>query len=162
MNFKIGTGFDVHRFAEGRKLFLGGIEIPFEKGLLGHSDADVLLHAICDALLGAVGKGDIGDHFPDTDEKYKDISSSVLLERVYNLVQDEGYRVSNLDAIVHAEEPKLKKFKSAMCFHIAYKLAVDEDCINVKATTHEGLGFVGAKEGIAASASVLLVKDDNH
>lgn len=160
MVHRIGTGFDVHRLVEGRKLFLGGIEIPYEKGLLGHSDADVLLHAICDALLGAAGLGDIGDHFPDTDPKYKDISSSVLLDHVYNLVQDQSFRVCNVDAIVHAQEPKLNKYKKQMCFHVAFKLAIDESCVNIKATTHEGLGFVGEKQGIAASATVLLVSDD--
>lgn len=158
MRQRIGLGYDIHRLVEGRKLILGGVEIPYTKGLLGHSDADVLLHAVCDALLGAIGKGDIGEHFPDTDEKYRGISSMLLLEKVYKLVEQEGYVVSNVDALIQAEEPQLKDYKEQMKFHIAYKLAIDEDAVNIKATTLEGLGAIGRKEGIAAFATVLLVK----
>jgi len=114
MNNKIGIGYDIHKFVQGRKLFLGGIEIPYERGLDGHSDADVLLHALCDALLGALGKGDIGEHFPNTDEKYKDVSSLVLLEEVYSLVKKDGYQVGNVDAVIIAEEPNIKEYKGKM------------------------------------------------
>jgi len=158
MNQRIGIGYDIHRLVEGRKLILGGVEIPYERGLEGHSDADVLLHAVCDAILGALGKGDIGEHFPNTDEQYKDISGLVLLEKVNAIVEEEGYRVNNVDCVIQAEEPNLKKYKSQMRFHIAYKLAVDEDAVNIKATTQEQLGAIGNKEGIAAFASVLLIK----
>ena len=160
MSFRTGIGYDIHRFADGRKLFLGGIEIPYERGLDGHSDADVVLHALSDALLGAVGKGDIGEHFPNTDPAYKDISSSVLLKQVNELVQDEGYRVNNIDIILQAEEPNIKKYKPQMKFHIAFELAIDESLVNIKATTQEGLGSLGKKEGIAAFASVSLIKKD--
>jgi len=158
MNQKIGIGYDIHRLAEGRKLILGGIEIPYERGLEGHSDADVLLHAVCDAILGALGKGDIGEHFPNTEEQYKDISSLVLLGKVNAIVEEEGYRVNNVDCVIQAEEPNLKNYKSQMCCSIASKLAVNEDAVNIKATTQEQLGAIGNKEGIAAFASVLLVK----
>ena len=158
MKFRTGIGYDVHRLIKGRKLILGGVEIPHDVGLEGHSDADVLVHAVCDALLGAVGRGDIGEHFPNTDPKYKNISSLVLLKRVNELVQDAGYQVSNVDCVILAEEPKLIKFKDKMRFHIAYELAIDEEFVNIKATTNEGLGFVGKKEGIAAYASVLVEK----
>lgn len=158
MQFKIGFGYDIHQLVEGRKLFLGGVEIPYEKGLLGHSDADVLIHAVCDALLGALGKGDIGEHFPNTDEEFKDISSMILLERVNEIVQSEGYQVGNIDTMIQAEEPNLKNYKSQMKFHIAYKLAIDENAVNIKATTQEKLGPIGEGKGIAAFASVLLVK----
>lgn len=156
MSFKVGIGYDIHRFSDGKKLILGGVEIPFPRGLDGHSDADVVLHALCDALLGAMGKGDIGEHFPNTDMKYKDISSMVLLEKVNEIIVNEGYHVLNVDIIVQAEEPKIKDYKSQMKFHIAYKLAMDESLINIKATTQEGLGAIGEKKGIAAFASVLL------
>lgn len=158
MHQRIGIGYDIHRFVEGRKLILGGVEIPFLKGLEGHSDADVLLHAICDALLGALGKGDIGEHFPNSDPRYKNISSMVLLKKVNELIQKEGYAVSNIDTIILAEEPHLKDYKSQMRFHIAYTLAIDESVVNIKATTQEGLGAVGERQGIAAFASVLLIK----
>ena len=158
MQQKIGIGYDIHRLVEGRKLVLGGVEIPNKKGLEGHSDADVVLHAVCDAILGALGKGDIGEHFPNTDKKYKDISSMVLLERVNELLQSEGYRVGNIDTVILAEEPKLKEYKTQMRFHIAYTLAMDESCVNIKATTQEGLGPIGNKEGIAAYAAVVIVK----
>ena len=155
---RIGIGYDVHRLVEGRKLIIGGVEIPYSKGLLGHSDADVLLHAISDALLGAIGKGDIGEHFPDNDEQYKDISSMHLLKKVSDLVTDEGYVISNVDTIIQAQEPNLKQYKSQMRFHIAYELAIDEEYVNIKATTLEKLGPIGNCEGIAAFASVLLIK----
>lgn len=159
MIYRSGIGYDIHRFAAGRKLMLGGVEIPYARGLEGHSDADVLLHAICDALLGAAGKGDIGEHFPNTDPRYKDISSSVLLKRVNEVLLNEGYTITNVDAVVLAEEPKLKDFKSKMRFHIAFTLALDESAVNIKATTQEGLGAIGKKEGIAAFATVSISKE---
>ncbi len=159
MKYRTGIGYDIHRLVDGRKLILGGVEIPHHKGLDGHSDADVLIHAICDAILGALGEGDIGEHFPNTDPQYRNISSMILLERVYALAQSKGYVINNIDAIVQAEEPKLKEYKNKMKFQIAYKLALVEDAINIKATTQEGLGAIGNKEGIAAFASVLLIKE---
>ena len=155
---KVGIGYDVHRLVKGRKLLLGGVEIPHSVGLEGHSDADVLLHAICDALLGALGKGDIGEHFPNTDEQYRDIPSLKLLKRVNDLVQAEDYMVNNVDTVILAEEPNLKAFKQKMGFLIANELAIDEAAVNIKATTTEGLGFVGQKQGIAAYATVTLIK----
>ena len=158
MKQRIGIGYDIHRLITGRKLILGGIEIPYEKGLEGHSDADVLLHAVCDAILGALGKGDIGEHFPNTDERYKNVSSLVLLETVNAIAEREGYRVGNVDCVIQAEEPHLTEYKSEMCGQIARILAVQENDINIKATTQEQLGAIGNKEGIAAFASVLLVR----
>ncbi|MCA9407050.1 MAG: 2-C-methyl-D-erythritol 2,4-cyclodiphosphate synthase, partial [Candidatus Omnitrophica bacterium] len=146
MQYRIGIGYDIHRLVQGRKLILGGVEIPYEKGLEGHSDADVVLHAVCDALLGAVGKGDIGEHFPNTDKQYKDISSMILLEKVYKIIEDQGYQVNNVDVMIQAEEPKLYQYKPQMRFHLAYKLAIDEELVNIKATTHEGLGSIGEKK----------------
>jgi len=157
MKQRIGIGYDIHRLTQGRKLVLGGVEIPYEKGLEGHSDADVLLHAVCDAILGALGKGDIGEHFPNTDEKYKNISSTVLLQRVHALALDEGYSIGNVDCVIQAEEPNLKEQKSKMTSTIAQILAVNTNEVNIKATTQERLGSIGNKEGIAAFASVLLV-----
>jgi 2-C-methyl-D-erythritol 2,4-cyclodiphosphate synthase len=159
--YRTGIGYDVHRLVENRKLILGGVEIPHEKGLDGHSDADVLVHAICDALLGAAGKGDIGQHFPNTDERYKGVSSLTLLKNVQQMVVNAGYDVGNVDAVVIADAPSLKAFKHQMRFNIAYRLGVQEDCVNIKATTNEGLGFLGAKEGIAAYATVLLCRKQN-
>jgi len=156
MRFKTGIGYDIHPFLEGRKLILGGIEIPHPCGLEGHSDADVLVHAICDALLGALGQGDIGEHFPDTDRKYKDISSMILLEEVANAVKEKGYGINNVDTIVQAQEPNLKKFKSLIKESIAGKLNLNPEHVNIKATTMEGLGPIGKKRAIAAFASVLL------
>lgn len=153
---RVGTGYDVHRLVENRKLILGGVEIPFEKGLEGHSDADVLLHAIKDALLGAAALGDIGRHFPDNNPLYKGISSLVLLEKVGLLLQQHGFVVQNIDATVIAEKPKLSPYISAMNENIARVLTVPAGQINIKATTTEGLGFTGRKEGIAAQAVVLL------
>jgi 2-C-methyl-D-erythritol 2,4-cyclodiphosphate synthase len=157
---KIGTGYDVHRLAAGRKLMIGGVDIPFEKGLLGHSDADVLLHAICDALLGAAGLGDIGTHFPDTAPIYKDISSLTLLEEVVRLLAKSGFRVHNIDATIVAEKPKMMPHVPTMVSNIASAVKVDHasGVVNVKATTTDGLGFVGRGEGMAAHAVVLLKK----
>ncbi len=161
MKQRIGIGYDIHRLAKGRKLILGGVEIPYERGLDGHSDADVLLHAVCDAILGALGKGDIGELFPNTDKRYKDISSLALLERVNAIATEEGYKISNIDCVIQAEEPNLKEYKIQMRNHIAEKLAVNENTVNIKATTQEQLGSIGNKEGIAAFASVLLIPRNN-
>jgi 2-C-methyl-D-erythritol 2,4-cyclodiphosphate synthase len=153
---RIGTGYDVHRLVAGRKLIIGGVDIPFEKGLSGHSDADVLLHAICDALLGAAGLGDIGRHFPDTAPIYKDISSLMLLEEVQRQLAEAGYRVNNVDATIVAEKPKMAPHIPAMVTNIAAAIKVDRSTINVKATTTEGLGFAGRGEGMAAYAVALI------
>jgi len=155
---RIGTGYDVHRLAAGRKLMIGGVDIPFEKGLLGHSDADVLLHAICDALLGAASLGDIGRHFPDTAPEYKGISSLMLLEEVRRLLAEAGFRVNNIDATIVAEKPRMAAHISAMVSNIASAVKVDRSAINVKATTTEGLGFAGRGEGMAAYAVALIKK----
>ncbi len=157
---RIGTGYDVHKLTEDRKLILGGVEIPYEKGLLGHSDADVLIHAIMDALLGAAALGDIGVHFPDTDPAYKDISSILLLERVRDLLTDKGYRVGNIDATIIAQRPKMTPYIENMRENIARALRVDVDRVNVKATTEEGLGFTGTGEGISAQAAALLLTEE--
>jgi 2-C-methyl-D-erythritol 2,4-cyclodiphosphate synthase len=156
MNIKIGHGYDVHRFAENRKLILGGVEIEYEKGLLGHSDADVLVHALMDAILGALGKGDIGKHFPDTDEKYRGADSMKLLEKVCEIMRDEGYSLSNADCTVIAQAPKLAPHIQKMRENIATVIGCDVSNINVKATTEEKLGFTGEKLGIAAHAVCLL------
>ncbi len=153
---RIGSGYDVHRLTEGRKLILGGVEVPYEKGLLGHSDADVLVHAIMDALLGAAALGDIGKHFPDNDSQYKDISSLKLLKRVKELISEKLYVVGNIDATIIAQKPKLASFIPKMVENIAEALEVSPECINVKATTEEGLGFTGSGEGIASQAVCLL------
>jgi len=158
--FRIGHGFDVHAFAENRKLIIGGVEIPYEKGLLGHSDADVLLHAICDALLGALALGDIGKHFPDTDDRFKNADSKKLLIHVYNLVKEKGYALGNIDAVIMAQKPKLMNYISLMQKKIATLLESEVDQISIKATTTEKLGFVGREEGIAAMATVLLIKSE--
>lgn len=159
--FRAGHGYDVHRLVAGRRLILGGVEIPFEKGLLGHSDADVLLHAIADALLGAAALGDIGQHFPSTDKKYKDADSAALLSQVADMVRKAGYKsICNLDCIIMAERPKLAPHIAAMRKRIADILAVDMSLVSVKATTSEGLGFVGREEGIAASAVCLISSDE--
>lgn len=149
---RIGHGYDVHRLVEGRKLILGGVEIPFELGLLGHSDADVLLHAVSDALLGAAALGDIGKHFPDTDPKYEGADSVKLLERVVELLGEKGYKVNNIDCTVIAQKPKLAPFIEQMKSNIAGVCGIDSDRVNVKATTEEKLGFTGALEGISAHA----------
>lgn len=155
---RFGMGYDVHRLVEGRKLILGGVEIPHTLGLLGHSDADVLLHAISDALLGAAALGDIGRHFPDSDAAYKDASSMVLLEKVRTMIGKEGYIVSNLDATIIAQKPKLAPFIVQMNENIARVLGTSVSQVNVKATTTEGLGFAGTEAGIAAHAIVGIVK----
>ncbi len=154
--YKIGTGYDVHRLVQGRKLILGGKDIPFDLGLEGHSDADVLVHAVCDAILGALGCGDIGEHFPDTDPSYKGISSLILLENCRSLMEENGYEISNADCIVFAEAPKLSPHKKDMEKIMAGVLKTDPDLINVKATTTERLGFIGNGEGIAAQCTLLL------
>jgi 2-C-methyl-D-erythritol 2,4-cyclodiphosphate synthase len=156
---RVGQGFDVHQLAEGRKCIIGGVEIPFEKGLLGHSDADVLLHAISDAILGAMGLGDIGKHFPDTDMAYKDADSLVLLKRVWALAREKGYRLGNLDSTIIAQKPKMAPYIPRMAETIAAALEADVSQVNVKATTTEKLGFTGREEGIAAQAVVCLLKD---
>lgn len=157
MKFRVGIGYDSHRFVKGRKLFLGGIEVPYEYGLQGHSDADVVLHAICDAILGALGKGDIGEHFPDTDPAYKDADSAELMVKVCELARQEKLKVGNIDAVVLAQEPNLKQFKQAMTRRIADILETDVTAVNIKATTNEGMGFIGRKEGIACYATVSLI-----
>jgi len=155
---RIGFGYDVHRLVEERELIIGGVLIPFEKGLAGHSDADVLLHAVMDALLGAAALGDIGVHFPDHDSQYKDISSLLLLERVNVLLRETGYVCHNLDCTIVAQAPKLSPYREKMRDNLARILKTDQDRINVKATTTEGLGFTGRKEGIAAYAVCTLKK----
>lgn len=156
---RIGIGYDIHRLGKGRKLILGGVEIPFEKGLLGHSDADVLTHAVCDALLGAIGKGDIGEHFPDTDSRYKDVSSLILLKKVVEWVGRDGYTIVNLDTVVITEKPNLSSVKPDIRASLAKNLYINEEAVNIKAKTTEGLGF-GPKgeEAIAAYAVVSLSK----
>ena len=153
---RIGHGYDVHRLTENRRLVIGGVEIPFVKGLLGHSDADALLHAIADALLGAAALGDIGKHFPDNDNAFKDIDSRVLLRRVVELITAKGYKISNIDATILAEAPKMAPHIEAMRQNIAADCGLDVSRINVKATTEEGLGFTGEGKGIAAHAVCLL------
>ena len=156
---RIGQGFDVHQLVTGRKLIIGGVEIPFEKGLLGHSDADVLLHAICDALLGAAALGDIGRHFADTDAKYKDIDSRILLRESLHLVREQGWRIANVDATIIAQAPKMAPHIPLMVDNIAADLRIERSAVNVKATTTEKLGYAGRGEGIGAQAVVLLLAD---
>lgn len=158
MGLRIGHGYDVHRLTEGRRLILGGVEVPYEKGLLGHSDADVLTHAVMDALLGAAALGDIGKLFPDTDAAYAGISSILLLERVAERLREAGYAVVNLDATVLAQAPKLAPYRERMRENLAHVLALDASRVSVKATTEEGLGFTGEGLGIAAHAVALLEK----
>lgn len=153
---RVGTGYDVHRLTEGRDLILGGVNIPCEKGLLGHSDADVLLHAVMDALLGAAALGDIGKHFPDSDPAYEGISSVTLLKKVGELLGEKGFFVENIDATIIAQAPRLRPYIDLMRENIAAALEIDAGCVNVKATTEEGLGFTGAGEGIAAQAVCML------
>lgn len=153
---KIGIGYDVHQLVEKRKLIIGGVEIPYEKGLLGHSDADVLVHAIMDSILGALSLGDIGKHFPDTDNQYKDISSLILLERVYNIMVEAQYSVGNIDTVIVAQRPKLAPFIENMRHNIADVLKIHPSSINIKATTTEQLGFEGRGEGIGAHSVCLL------
>jgi 2-C-methyl-D-erythritol 2,4-cyclodiphosphate synthase len=159
MNIRIGNGLDVHALVSGRNLVLGGVTIPFERGLKGHSDADALLHAICDAVLGALGEGDIGAHFPDTDPRYKDADSRILLRTIWQRAVAEGYSLGNVDATVVAEAPRLAPYIRQMTANIASDLGASIEQVNVKATTTEGLGFAGRGEGIAALATVLLIKN---
>ncbi|MDO8989399.1 MAG: 2-C-methyl-D-erythritol 2,4-cyclodiphosphate synthase [Sideroxyarcus sp.] len=154
---RIGQGFDVHQLVAGRKLIIGGVDIPYEKGLLGHSDADVLLHAVCDAILGAAALGDIGKHFSDTDAKYKDIDSRVLLRVVAGKIREAGYRVGNVDATIIAQAPKMAPHIPQMIANIAADLGIEAGAVNVKATTTEHLGYTGRGEGIAAQAVALLL-----
>ncbi len=156
LNFRVGYGYDVHRFAKGRRLVLGGVEIPYGEGLEGHSDADVLLHAICDALLGAAGFEDIGHQFPNTDARYKDISSLLLLEKVHSLLSEKGWKAVNVDCMVLLEEPKIYKHIPEMKKNISRVLKCEN--ISIKATTSEGLGFIGNREGCSANAVVLIHK----
>lgn len=158
MNIRVGQGYDVHQLVEGRDLILGGVNIPFEKGLLGHSDADVLLHAITDALLGAAGLGDIGSHFPDTAAEFKDADSRVLLREAYQSVQELGWKVVNVDTTVIAQKPKLAPHIPSMRANIAADLGLPENCVNIKGKTNEKLGYLGRMEAIEAQAAVLLIK----
>ena len=156
--FKIGQGYDLHRLVDNRKLILGGVQIPFEKGLLGHSDADVLIHAIMDAILGALALGDIGKHFPDNDKTYKDIDSMILLKKVYSLISKKGYKIGNIDSTIIAQAPKLLAFIPLMQKNIAEILQMDVNSISVKATTKENMDSIGNGEAIAALANVILYK----
>ncbi|MBO7507373.1 MAG: 2-C-methyl-D-erythritol 2,4-cyclodiphosphate synthase [Paludibacteraceae bacterium] len=158
MNIRVGQGYDVHQFAENRELWLGGIQIPCEKGLLGHSDADVLIHAVCDALLGAAHMRDIGYHFPDTSADFKNVDSKILLRKVVAMLKENGFAIVNVDSIVCAQFPKLSPHIDRMAECMAEVMGVDADCVSVKATTTEHLGFVGREEGIAAYATVLIEK----
>jgi 2-C-methyl-D-erythritol 2,4-cyclodiphosphate synthase len=153
---RVGLGYDVHKLVEGRQLILGGVDIPFKKGLLGHSDADVLTHAICDALLGAAQLGDIGLHFPDSDLEYKGISSIKLLHKVYRMLSEKGFTIVNIDTVIFAEAPKLSAFRQAMQTTLAKALSLTSDQLNIKATTTEGLGMIGQGEGIGAMVVVLI------
>lgn len=159
MSYRIGFGIDFHQLVEGRPLWIGGVEIPHHKGSLGHSDADVLLHAICDGLLGALALGDIGIHFPNTDPAYKDIDSKILLKHCYELIKKRGYRVINVDSSLCLEAPKIKKYGSEMCRIIAEILEITVEDVSVKATTTEKMGFVGREEGLVAYANVLLTRN---
>lgn len=153
---RVGIGYDVHKMVEGRALVLGGVNIPFEKGLLGHSDADVLAHAVMDALLGAAGEGDIGKLFPDSDMKYRGISSLILLSKVKELLDEKGFEILNVDSVIVAQEPRMSPHTGKMSLNLAETLGIDAGRVNVKATTTEGLGFTGAGEGIAAYAAAML------
>jgi 2-C-methyl-D-erythritol 2,4-cyclodiphosphate synthase len=158
MKLRTGIGFDVHNLAENRKLILGGIEVPHEKGSVAHSDGDVLIHAICDALLGAAGLGDIGTHFPDSNQLYKDIDSRILLEKVGDMISEKGYSISNIDTVICLQRPKVKDYIEPMQISIARVLQLDPADVSVKATTTEKLGYVGREEGVSAYAAVLLMK----
>ncbi|WP_017381000.1 2-C-methyl-D-erythritol 2,4-cyclodiphosphate synthase [Paenisporosarcina sp. TG-14] len=156
--FRVGQGFDVHEFAEDRPLIIGGVTIPYEKGLIGHSDADVLLHTVTDAALGAIGEGDIGRHFPDTDPEFKDADSAKLLAYIWNIVEEKGYKLGNVDCTIIAQAPKMAPYISQMRDRIAQLLHAEPSQVNVKATTTEKLGFTGRGEGIAAQATILLIQ----
>jgi len=158
MSFRIGFGIDFHQLTEGRDLYIGGVHIPHHKGALGHSDADVLLHAICDAMLGALALGDIGTHFPDTDSTYKNIDSKILLQRTFELIRGKGYKVVNIDSTVCLEAPKIKKYGPQMASTIASILDVESGDVSIKATTAEKMGFIGREEGLVAYATALLMK----
>ena len=160
MGFRIGFGIDFHQLTEGRELWIGGVLIPHHKGALGHSDADVLLHAICDALLGALALGDIGIHFPNTDPAYKNIDSKILLKHTYGLIREKKYKVVNIDSSLCLEAPKIKKYAPAIQEVIAGILELEKDAVSIKATTTETMGFVGREEGLVAYATVLLQKDE--
>ena len=159
MNIRVGQGFDVHALVEGRPLILGGVTIPHDKGLMGHSDADALLHAVTDAILGASGLGDIGRLFPDNDPQFKDADSRVLLREAFARVKAEGWRVVNVDATIHAQQPKIKPHAPAMVANIAADLEIEENCVNIKGKTNEKLGHIGREECIATNCVVLLVRD---
>jgi 2-C-methyl-D-erythritol 2,4-cyclodiphosphate synthase len=159
MTFRVGTGTDIHRLVEGRELWLGGVRIEHSKGALGHSDADVLLHAICDALLGAAGLGDIGHHFPDTDMRWKGADSKILLRQVVALLKENGWAIGNVDSTLLLERPKIKAHIPAMRSAIAPLLGIGEDAVSIKATTNEGLGYVGREEGVCAHAVALIRRD---
>jgi 2-C-methyl-D-erythritol 2,4-cyclodiphosphate synthase len=156
MNIRIGQGYDVHRLIEGRKLMLGGVEISHHKGVLGHSDGDVLIHAICDALLGAANLRDIGFHFSDKDETYKDIDSKILLKNVGKLIRENGYEIGNIDSTIVLQTPKISEYIPQMKITLANALNIDEHCVSIKATTTEKMGFEGCEEGVSAQATVLL------
>jgi len=160
MEYKIGIGYDIHCLVDDRKLFIGGVEIPYVKGLLGHSDGDVLIHAICDALLGAIGEGDIGEHFPDTDPKYHDISSLELLKIVADLVRKQNYQIHNIDTVIIAQEPKLLPFKKQIRQSIAGTLKIKENRLNLKAKTNQGLGEIGRKEAVASYSVAMLIREE--
>lgn len=157
MLYRVGIGYDIHRLVEGRKLFIGAVEIPYIKGLLGHSDGDVLLHALCEALLGAAGLGDMGEYFPDTNPKYLGVSSAELLKTVDNLIKKKNFLINNIDSVVIAEDPKLSPFKKQMQERIAQILKLKTHCVNIKAKTAEGLGEIGKKEAIACFAAVTII-----
>lgn len=156
MAFRIGHGYDLHPLVEGRRLVLGGVEIPHARGLLGHSDADVVVHAVCDAILGALGAGDIGQHFPDSDSRYRGIASATLLQQVMAMMVDQGWRIGNLDVTIHAEQPQLAPYRDTIRRRLAELLATGQERVNIKAKTNEGLDAVGRGEAIAATAVVLL------
>ncbi|MBQ1312725.1 MAG: 2-C-methyl-D-erythritol 2,4-cyclodiphosphate synthase [Blautia sp.] len=157
--FRVGTGYDVHRLAEGRDLIIGGVKIPWEKGLLGHSDADVLIHAVMDALLGAAALGDIGQHFPDKDPAYEGISSILLLQKVTSLLKENGYRIGNVDATIIAQKPKMAAYIPQMKKNMSEAMEIDPAQLNIKATTEEKLGFTGREEGISSQAAALLYRE---
>jgi 2-C-methyl-D-erythritol 2,4-cyclodiphosphate synthase len=159
MGYRIGSGIDVHQLVEGRPLWIGGVLVPHHKGALGHSDADVLLHAICDAMLGALALGDIGTHFPDNDAAYKNIDSKILLQKTYELVQQKKYTVVNIDSSLCLESPKIKKYSDEMRKVIAHILHISDEDVSIKATTNEKMGFIGREEGLVAYATVLLKKE---
>ena len=159
MQYKTGIGYDIHRLVAGRPLFLGGIEVPYDLGLLGHSDADVLIHALCDALLGALALGDIGEHFPDTDPKYKGIAGSQLLKSVKELVDGSGYKINNIDAVIIAQSPALTPFKKQMKQKLCALMNIQEDILNIKAKTNEGLDDIGNNQAIACYVTVSIIRD---